>query len=113
MESKKTYKSLVYNYGRHEIQCNETSLHPLYEDLFENATITFNDSGTITIEGELVQWGIEFHDVYPSELEYEVDPEYIEKTRFRKRDIVRRGWHKKLKRDYRKLTLSNFVIIES
>lgn len=81
MESKKTYKSLVYNYDRHEIKCNETSLHPLYEDLFENATITFNDSGTITIEGELVQWG----------LEYEVDPEYIEKTRFRKRDVVRHG----------------------
>ena len=103
MESKKTYKSLVYNHDRYEIQCNETSLHPLYEDLFENATITFNDSGTITIEGELVQWG----------LEYKVDPEYIEKTRFRKRDVVRHGWHKKLKKDYCKLTLSNFVIIES
>ena len=44
--------------------------------------------------------GLEFHDVYPSELEYEVDPEYIEKTRFRKRDVVRHGWHKKLKKDY-------------
>lgn len=113
MEKTKTYKSVVYNYNSHEIQCNKTSCYPSREDIIENATITFNDNGTIILEGECINWGIELHDVHPSELDYEVDPKYIKKTYFLKKDIIRPGWHKKVKRTPIKITLSNFVIIES
>lgn len=113
MEKTKAYKNVVYNHDRHEIRCNETELSPLYEDLIENATITFNHDGTITLEGDCVEWGVLLYDIHPSELDYEVDPKYIEKTRFLKRDIVRAGWHRKVEKKPIKITLNDFVIIEN
>jgi hypothetical protein len=114
MEEKetKTYKTVVVNYGNcNTVICGKTSCRPLYEVLFENATLTFVN-GTLTIEGDCVEFGIEFNDHHPSYFEYDIEPYYIEKTRFLKRDVVRAGWHKKKERVHKKVTVNNFCIIE-
>lgn len=85
---------------------------PISEDVFENVTIIFNDNGSITIEGDCWQYGIEFTDVYPSELSYNVHPSYIDKTRFRKKDIVRAGWHRKLENIHKSIIVNKYAIIE-
>lgn len=85
---------------------------PITDEVFENATIVFNDNNSITLEGDCWQYGLELHDIYPSELPYKVHPNYIEKTRFRKKDIVRAGWHRKADNVHTKIILNNFKIIQ-
>jgi hypothetical protein len=86
------------------------SIAPLHEDMFENASIIFNDNGSITLEGDIWQFELEFHDCYPSELNYKVHPNYIDKTRFTKKDIVRSGWHRKLQNSHKKMIIKNYII---
>lgn len=86
---------------------------PSSSEVFENATIVFNDNNTITLEGDCWQYGFELYDVYPSELPYKVHPQYIEKTRFRKKDIVRAGWHRKADNVHKKIILSKYSIVET
>lgn len=109
-------KYVVFNYYGNTLLIldneEKVSCRPLCEDVFENATITFNENNSITLEGDCRAYGIEFHDVYPSELPYKVHPNSIEKTRFRKKDIVRAGWHRKLENVHRKIILNKYKIIE-
>ena len=88
------------------------SIQPLFDSLYEDAEIVFNDNNSITLTGNKWQFGIEFQDVYPSELDYEVHPNYIELTKFRKKPIVRHGWHRKAENKFEKITFSNYQIIE-
>ena len=88
------------------------AINPLYEDELENVKITFNDNGSITIDADAVCYGIFFHDEYPENLSYKIHPGYITKTRFRKRDIVRAGWHRKLEKEHKKITINKYIIEE-
>ena len=88
------------------------AINPLWEDELENVTIKFNDNGSVTIEADAVLYDISFHDVYPENLDYKVHPEYISKTKFRKRDIVRAGWHRKLEMGHKKITINKYIIEE-
>ena len=90
----------------------EVSLRPIDEEMFENATISFNENGSITLEGDCWKFGILFDSEYPKNIDYEVHPSYIEKTRFRHKDIVRAGWHRKLKNEHRKLIFNKYMIIQ-
>ena len=87
------------------------SIHPLYDKLLENARIQFNDNNSITVEGEEWQYGIEFHDECPSNFDYEIHPSSITKTRFRKKDIVRSGWHRKMENKHFKMITNKYNII--
>lgn len=89
---------------------DELSLSPLYDTMFENASITFNDNGSITLEGDVWEFEIIFNDCYPSELDYEVHPTYIKQTRFTHKDIVRSGWHRKLNNSHKKIIIKNYII---
>ena len=84
---------------------------PIRETVLEDVTITFNENDSITMEGEEWQFGIEFHDEYPKYFDYEVHPKYIKKTRFRKKDIVRSGWHRKLNNEHKKVMITNYVLV--
>lgn len=88
-------------------------IYPLNESVFENAKIHFNDNGSITLIGDMWQFGISFYDVYPEELDYTVHPNYISKTRFRKKDIVRSGWHRKLYDIYKEIIIKDYIIESS
>ena len=92
-------KYVIYSYyeGHKMVLTNDTpDIQPLFEHVIENATIHFNDDHTIVLEGDEWQFGICFEDTYPSKFDYEIAPEYISKTWFTKKDIVRSGWHRKL-----------------
>lgn len=86
-------------------------IHPLYENILECVTIHFNDNGSITIEGEMWQYGIEFHDEHPSNFDYEIHPSSITQTRFRKKDVVRSGWHRKMENKHFKMITNKYNII--
>ena len=86
------------------------SIFPLHQTVFEDATIEFNDNGSITLTGDEWQFGISFHDESPSNFDYEVHPNYITKTSFRKKDVVRSGWHRKLKNERKKLIIGDYII---
>jgi hypothetical protein len=106
-------KYVVWNHPKTLVLYNDTpngGIHPLCEEMFENAVIEFNDNGTITLKGDMWQFGIEFHDEYPHNLGYEVHPQYIKKTRFRKKDIVRPGWHRKKDNIYKEIIIKDFII---
>ena len=109
---RKNYESLVINYDKNLIKCNEKECIPLTEDIFTNATITFNDNHSVTVEGEVIQFGFEFHDISPDELDYEVEPSYIKKTLILHRPIIRAGWHRKVNTEHKKVTLSHYTIVE-
>ena len=106
-------KYIRYSYPNHLFIIGENdnlSLSPLNEEMFENASIVFNDNGSITLEGDVWEFGIQFHDCYPSELDYEVHPKYINKTWLTKKDIVRSGWHRKLHNQHQKIIIKNYII---
>lgn len=87
------------------------SVQPIRETVMEDVTITFNENGSITMEGEQWQFGIDFEDEYPENFNYEIHPNYIKKTRFRKKDIVRSGWHRKLHNKHKKVMITDYVIV--
>lgn len=91
----------------------EPSFSPLYDHVLEDVTITLNENGIVTMEGDEILYGISFHDESPEHFDYKIHPSYIEKTRFRKKDVVRAGWHRKLDKEHKKITLSKYTIIES
>ena len=91
---------------------DKVSHHPLLESVMEDVSITFNDNGSINLEGDEWQFDVCFHDEYPKYFDYEIHPDYIEKTRFRKRDIVRCGWHRKLENKHKIITMSHYKIIQ-
>lgn len=91
---------------------DNVSCRPFFEDIVENATITFNNEGNITIEGDFWQFGFFPYDEYLSNIEYQVHPDYIEKTRFLKKDIVRVGWHRKLENKHKSIIVTNYTIIK-
>ena len=106
-------KYIRYSYPNHLFIIGENdnlSLSPLNEEMFENASIVFNDNGSITLEGDVWEFGISFSDCYPSELDYEVHPNYIGKTKFTHKDIVRSGWHRKLNNSHQKIIIKNYII---
>ena len=104
----RNYEKLITLYdNKSEVVCQ-----PLFESVYENVEIVFNDNGSITLTGDEWQFGIEFHDVYPSELDYEVHPDYIKLTKFRKKQIVQHGWHRKLNNEKRIITMTNYKLIE-
>ena len=86
--------------------------HPFSEKIWEDVTITFNDNDSITMEGDEFQYGFELHDEYLKEFDYKVHPDYIDKTKFTKMDIVRRGWHRKLENKHKKVIMKNYTIIQ-
>lgn len=106
-------KYIVLHNSNHLFIKNESDnihISPLFEEVFENASVIFNDNGSITLEGDLWDYGIELHDCYPSELNYEVHPDYIKKTWLTKKDIVRSGWHRKLYNKHKKIIIKNYII---
>ena len=109
------YAVVIYEKGYTKIKLFDTTqkhpeIHPLYETLFENVTLTFDDNNMLTLIGEEWQYEVAFHDFYPSEIEDEVDQEYVDKTFFTKRDIIRSGWYR-LKNNIRKeLIITHYVI---
>ena len=88
------------------------SISPAREELWEDVDIIYNDNGSITIEGTAYDYGICFHSVYPSELDYKVHPKYISKTRFTKKDIIHPGWHLKEKTIHKKIITDKYTIIQ-
>ena len=111
-----TGKKIVLSYCNNSLRVydhnDKVSIYPLDEQCFENASITFNDNGSITLEGDCWQFGINFHDEYPENIEYKVHPSYITKTMFRHKDIVRAGWHRKLENKHKKIILNKYMIIQ-
>ena len=108
-----TAKYIRYSYPNHLFIIGENdnlSLSPLNEDMFENASIVYNDNGSITLEGDTWEYGFELHDCYPDELDYEVHPNYISKTWLRNKDIIRSGWHRKLHNKHQKIIIKNYII---
>ena len=89
------------------------NISPLWEDVFENVTITFNDNNSITLDGDCWQWGIEFDDEYPNNFDYEVHPNYIKLTKFRKKPIVRHGWHRKKNNKHITIIMSDYKIVKT
>lgn len=89
------------------------NFRPLYAEVFENVTITLEDNGnTMIMEGDKRQYDITFHDVYPSELNEKVHPDYIEKTRFTKKDIVRSGWYRLTENKHKTIISNHYTIIK-
>lgn len=80
------------------------------DDLVEDVTITFNENGSVTIEGELWKYFFSWDDVKPQDLDYKVHPDYIKKTFFGKKDIVRKGWHRGLKNEHCKIIMNKYKI---
>ena len=113
MEKELTSKYAVINNETISLysDIDKVSHHPLFENVMEDVTIQFNDNGSIKLEGYEWQFGICFHDEYPENFEYEIHPDYIEKTRFRKRDIVRNGWHRKKENKHKVIILSHYNIV--
>ncbi len=70
---------------------DEWSIQPLYDDFFENATIHFNENGSVTLCADKIEYDFLFRDTYPEDLDYEVDESEISKTWFSKKPIVRTG----------------------
>jgi hypothetical protein len=109
-------KYVIFNHSDNSLTVlqdeEDLSFRPICDDVFENATIVFNDNNSITLEGDCWQYGLSLNDVYPSELSYEVHPKYIKKTRFLKKDIIRTGWHRKKDNIKTKVIMSKYKIIE-
>ena len=106
-------KYIIYQDPNHLFIIGENDdlrLSPLHEEMFENASIVFNDNGSITLEGDVWEFELLFNDCYPSELDYEVHPSYISKTKFTHKDIVRSGWHRKLNNSHKKIIIKNYII---
>ena len=93
-------------------ESDECSVQPLYDDIFENVTIHFNDNGSITLYADKIEYEFLFEDTYPENLDYEIDESEISKTWFRKRPIVRTGWHRKLKTKPIEYIINNYIIIK-
>lgn len=109
------YAVVTYEKGYTKIKLYDTTqehpeIHPLYETLFENVTLTIDDNNMLTLIGEQWQYEVAFHDFYPSEIEDEVDEEYIRKTFFTKRDIIRAGWYRLKNNISKELIITHFVI---
>ena len=99
-----------------EVQCYKEQPHtvflsPLSEYVFENVTITFNDNNSITVDGDCWQYGLTSHDEYPNKFDYEIHPDYIELTKFRKKPIVRSGWHRKKENHHKNIILNKYSIV--
>lgn len=109
------YAVVTYEKGYTKIKLYDTTqehpeIYPIYETVFEDATLTIDDNNMLTLIGGERQYRLTNHDFYPSEIEDEVNQEYIHKTFFTKRDIIRRGWYR-LKNNIRKeLIITHFVI---
>lgn len=109
---KSKYAILTYK-GR--ITCckdKPTHCSPLLEEVYENVTIMFNDNNSITLDGDCWQWGIEIHDEYLKYFDYEVHPNYIKLTKFRKKPIIRSGWHRKKDSKHKTIIMNNYKIIK-
>ena len=91
---------------------DERIIQPLYDDIFENVTIHFNENGSITLYADEIEYDFLFRDTYPEDLDYEVDESEISKTWFRKKPIVRTGWHRKLKTKPIEYIINNYIIIK-
>lgn len=107
-------KFIVWDCPSHTIYLSdkEQSISPIREELWKDVDIIYNDNGSITMEGTAYDYGICFHSVYPSELDYKVHPKYISKTIFTKRDIIRPGWHLKEKTIHKKIITDKYTIIQ-
>lgn len=109
------YAVVTYEKGYTKIKLYDTTqeypeIHPIYETVFEDVTLTIDDNNMLSLIGEERQYNLALHDAYPSEIENEIDEKYIHKTFFTKRDIIRRGWYR-LKNNIRKeLIITHFVI---
>lgn len=85
-------------------------IYPLHEEVFENASIIFNDNQSITLEGDVWDFGFLCESHSPSDLKYEVHPKYIKKRCFTKKDVIRPGWHRKLHNQHQKIIIKNYII---
>ena len=83
---------------------------PLYEDVFENVSITFNDNRSITLEGDEQQYKFTLDDMLLSEMEDKPHPSYIKLTRFTKKEVIRRGWYRLADNIHKTLIISRYVI---
>lgn len=108
-------KFVLWNVKSNTIRTYQTgpSIYPLYDHKLEDVTIILNQNGSVTMEGDEILYGISFHDESPEHFDYKIHPSWIEKTRFRKKDVVRAGWHRKLDKEHKKITLSKYTIIQS
>ena len=88
----------------------ELNYSPLYDEVFENVSFTFNENDVLTINGDVWEFGISFNDCKPESFDYEIHPDYIRSTRVRCKPIVRSGWHRKLKNKHKTLIVNNYII---
>ena len=106
------YDSVTVNYASRTVTCGAVSIGHLYGDVFENASVTLNGDGTLTVEGDRVEYGFSMHDVSPSEIPYGVHPDWIGRTRLLKREVVRAGWHRKKDTVRSRVTMASFILVE-
>ena len=83
---------------------------PLYEYVFENVTITFNDNRSITLEGDEQQYSITFDDIFVTKMEDKPHPSYVKRTRFTNKEVVRSGWYRLAENIHKTLIISKYVI---
>ena len=88
---------------------NDFSCSPLWDTVYEDVVIEFNDNGSITLKGNKQQWSFSLHDWYPDDDDL-VDPSYIKQTRFFKSKVVRAGWYKEIGTIPSDLVVRNYSI---
>ena len=90
----------------------EPDFQPLYKTLYEDVEIQFNENTTITLNGMKHNYELTLHDTYLKDIDDDVHPHYIKKTRFRKNEYVKRGWYRLLHNTLATIIYKNYIIID-